>query len=770
MAKAMSTSELSSDRDTGRHIQVLEVVGAHRILDVAERPGVAEQGPAASGWSFGPASLLDYWYILVKRRWIIAGVVGACLVIGLFATLLMTPYYRATATIEIDREPDRVVEIQTVEPTTSAQDKEFYETQYQLLRSRSLAKRVVAALNLANDPDYGGRAGGLVSTLRDALSSKPGGAPGAPPATRVSAREEAAINKVLAGLVIEPVRNSRLVRISYISPDPADAQRIANAVAENFIQQNLDRRYDASSYARSFLEERLQELKLKLEESEEKLIQYAKENQIVNLDDQQSLVSNNLEKLNESLGLVRAQRIRDERLWEQVRDATDIGLPQILNTDSLTPLRRQRAELAAEYQRKLATFKPAYPEMVQLRAQMAELDRQIEREVSLIKKAIKARYESSLAQERALASDLEQLKTELLADRDRSIQYNILKREVDTNHSLYDGLLQRYKEIGVAGGIGVNNISLIDRAQKPRSPYSPNFALNMAIALGFGLIFSVIGVLFLENLDDTLKSPEEVETRLGMTVVGIIPRIRKDADMSELLDDPRSGVSEAYRSLRTALQFSTSEGIPKSLFVTSAGPSEGKSTTATVIAKDLARLGYRVLLIDADLRNPSLHRALGLSNEAGLSNFLAGSMTRGVFQQTNVPNLTFMACGPLPPNPAELLSGDRMRSLIETCTKKLDLVVIDGPPVMGLADAPLLASMAAGTMVVMAAHEARTAAIKGALKRLQFGRARIIGAVVTKFDSSKAGRYGYSYGYGDEAAYTYGSGTKTGLLTNAENA
>jgi succinoglycan biosynthesis transport protein ExoP len=370
-------------------------------------------------------------------------------------------------------------------------------------------------------------------------------------------------------------------------------------------------------------------------------------------------------------------------------------------------------------------------------------------QIQVIKASIKASYEGARKEEELLAKQLEATKAEMIDQRNRSIEYNILQREVDTNRTLYDGLLQRYKEIGVAGGVGTNNVSIVDRATLPSSPSSPRLRRALALALFFGLAIGAFAALGLDYIDDSFKTAEDIERATGVSVIGIVPLPKLGRSIEDELADPHSGVAEAYRSLRTGLQFATSEGLPKSLLVTSSKPAEGKSTTSLSLARSFASIGLNVLLIDGDLRNSSLHKKIKCSNEVGLSNYLTGAIAAEMaVQETDQNTLAFMASGPLPPNPAELLSGPRFMSLLSLAGQAFDTVIIDGPPIMGLADAPLLASAAQATLLVVAAHDTRRDALKTALKRLQLARAHLIGVTLNKFNARQAG-YGYGYGYGE---------------------
>jgi capsular exopolysaccharide synthesis family protein len=714
-------------------------------------PGLAYGEPQSGEFKI---DLRKYLWLLFKHRWLILGSAAVFIGLGMLVTFLTTPIYRASTTIQISRQADKVVKMDDTEPENFGRDMEFYQTQYELLKSRSLAERVVAKLGLQDDQTFLNADAPSAFTKVKRLFF---GTRTQAVTNDVAARQKGAANRILANLTIEPIRSSSIVKLSFDSPSAELAKTVVNAIADNYISSNLDRRFDSTNYARTFLEERLQQLKVKLEESEKELVAYAEKQQIVGSGDSQNLAMTNLTAANDALTKASADRLRTELLWQQVEQATGIGIPQFLENESIKEMRSKRSELSAEYKDKLAFFKPAFPEMQKLQAQISEIDRQINQEVQLIKTSVKAQYDASVEEEKSLTDRVEQLKEEVTKFRNKNIQYTILQREVDTNRSLYEGLLQRYKEIGVAGGVGTNNVSIVDRAETPTAAYSPRLSRNLGISLVLGLLLGGAAAFAREHLDDTFKSPEDVEESLGLPLLGIIPLARDSADPNELIADRNSHTAEAFRSLRTALQFSTSSGVPKTLLVTSSRPSEGKSTNAAALARNFAELGQKVLLIDGDLRKPSLHRYFGGAQEAGLSNYLAGRVKPpDAFRKTDLPTLLFMGSGPPPPNPAELLAGPKMLSLLSIASEHFDIVIIDGPPVGGLADAPLLASIAAGTLLVIDASGTRKALAKAALKRLYFARAQMVGVVLNKLDVTKSGYhygYGYGYGYGDYGYY-----------------
>lgn len=688
----------------------------------------------------------EYWRMVQKHRYVLASALVAFVIIGLIVTMLTTPLYTASSLVQIDREAAAVYDSEDRPRETLIQGEEFFQTQYGLITSRSLAERVVDTLALTRSRPF--------------LDANKIAEPDAgTPAERRTALRLAVLDVVTENLKVSPVRGSRLVQIEYSSPDPALSARIANAFADNFIQSNLDRRFESSSYARQFLEERLAQTKAQLEAAERGLVTYATQQQIITLnegeDDRstQSLPANSLVAANSALAEARVKRVEAEARWRTAQSSNLLSIAEVLANPTVQQLTQDRARLQGEYQQKLAIYRPEYPEMRQLQNQVAEIDSQLRSVATGIRNAIRSQYEISARQESQLQARVQTLTGDVLDLRDRSVEYNILQREVDTSRTLYEGLLQRYKEVGVTGAITANNISIVDRAEVPGAPSSPNLLINLLAAALLGLGVGVVAAFLLEALDETLATPEDVENKIGVSVLGVTPRLPKDETPLAALADIRSPFSEAYYALRTALQFSTSGGIPKTLLVTSSRPAEGKSTTAYATALNIARTGKRVLLVDGDLRNPSMHRTLGAANDVGMSNILAGgSSIAAVIQNTPVETLHFISCGPLPPNPAELWSGDHFKQFLAEAVTQFDHVVVDGPPVLGFADAPLLASALNGTIFVIEASGTRRKQARGALARLNTGYARLIGAVLTKFNAKAVSYGGYDY----SADYNYG--------------
>jgi succinoglycan biosynthesis transport protein ExoP len=690
----------------------------------------------------------------LKRKWLILAIALVAVAIGGARALMVTPLYYATARIQIEAQSLKIVEGGQVEQPDTGDA--FLRTQIELLRSSAVAQRVAKLAGLADEPDFfKPRSVSIMQTVRSMLSGASASEDEQPNKAEL---EASAAWIVSANSAVRPVPGSRLVDITYSDISSDRAARVANAYADAFIALNLEKRLQVNVYAKAFLEDQLGQLKVRLEEAEKAALAFAEKEEFVVTGEKASIAEANLSAANAALGGLIAERIKTEQLWRQVETVDAINLPQFLLNPVIQSLRSARNALDTEYKEKLQTFKPGYPAMMQISNRMKEIDRQISVEVQAIKGSHKGAYEQSVRQENEMRARIEALRVETLDLQRRSIQYNNLRREATTLRTLYEGLLQRHKEVDVAGGMGANNIFVVDRAEPPGGPSTANLMRALLLSLMVGLGGGYGAAYLLERLDDAVRAPEEVEQLIGLPTLGVIPDVGEEAE--RVLLDPRSGIAEAYRSLCTALQFATEGGLPKSLLVTSAAPGEGKSVTSLAIARHFANMGLRVLLVDADLRNPSMHRKLGLDHSIGLSSYLSNERSPPeTFQATDLPSLTFMASGPLPTNAADLLAGPRLLSLLSVGMETFDLIVLDSPPIMGLADGPLLSNAAAATLLVVSAGQTRSGQVRGAIKRLRFARGPVIGAALTRFDASRSSygdAYGYGYGYGVDP-YSYGN-------------
>lgn len=713
----------------------LPPVGAHAAGVPAENGG-------------GRASFArQYYQILLRRKWFLIAPIVAMLVLAVILTLLATPRYTATSQIEIKRESARIVNVQGVEPDTSTADMEFYQTQYGLLASRSLATSVMKTLRLADDESFMEMMG-----VTSVLESKGG-------INDRRMREDEVVKVLLKNVNISPIRLSSLVNISFVSPDPETAARVSNTWAEMFIRSNLDRGFESTAYARRYLEQRLEELRGKLEDSERQAVGYATNQSIINLPGNdarsgdaardRSLVSDSLAALNTSLASATADRIAAEaRLGSRGSGASAEALENV----AIGGMREKLAEARAEYARLLTEFTPQYPAAEALKARIDTLESSIRSEEARVGTTLINQFRDAKKREDNLRAQVESLKAGFNDQRRRAIDYNIFQREVDTNRQLYEALLQRYKEIGVAAGVGSNNVAIVDRAVPPDKPSSPKPLVNVVLGLFAGLLAGIGLALLREQLDEGFSDPADVERRLALPLLGVVPKIDVDDRVAEIRD-PKSGLAEAYLSIETRLNLASENGVPRVLTVTSTRPAEGKSTTSFALAYWLARGGSRTLFVDGDMRSPSVHTLLDAENKNGLSNVLSGAeKLSDVVRRSETNKLDYMTAGPQPPNAAELLRGKGMAMLIEEALQLYDHIVIDSPPVMGLADAPIIGAVAHGTVFVAEAQGIRVRLVQNALERLRNSRVNLLGIVLSKYDAHR-NKSGYDYGYG----YGYGS-------------
>jgi succinoglycan biosynthesis transport protein ExoP len=719
-------------------------------------------------------TLTDLLRIVLKHKWTLLTVMLLACAVAAVRTFLSTPIYRSTVILQIERVAPRVVSFNNeADPEQAGDEGTSLKTQYELLKSRSLAERVIDELHLDQSGQTANTIGAGAGTA--SVGERPTGELEATskgdyierivlgyrklmnPSTRNSdvLGREAVVRKFLEAVTVEPVRMSRLVKLHVENTSPELAARIANSTVQAYIAMGLERKMEASSYAKTFLEDQIKQIKAKLEESERKLNRFAQEKQILTLDEKTSVVNQTYTDFAAALSRAEQDRIKVEALYNEIKKNPD-NVAMVGENKTVQSYKEQKAKLEIEYQQNLRIYKPDFPKMQQIKAQITEVDAQIKKEIGSIAATVQAQYQSAQQQEALIREKLGQTRKQVLSTQDSSIDLNLLKREVDTNRQLYDGLLQRIKQLGVSGGVVTNNISVVDPAEASLFPYKPNLLRNLLIGLAAGLFLGLCIVFILEFIDDSIKFPDEVERILGLPLMGIIPRIsRKRAEnKSVALDvhsDPRSTLAEAYRSVRTALQFSTPEGAPKRLVVTSTTRNEGKSTTALALAINFAQMGQRVLLIDADMRNPSVHKLLEISNEYGLSNLLS-SDSRGekMIMKTAVPNLSVLTAGPVPPNPVDLLMGPKLLLLLNVAaTLGIEYVIVDAPPLLGIADSIVLGNQLQNILFVVQASRTRKSHIKNALRRLRQAGLLPRGVVLTQtLKGALPQDYESYYGYG----------------------
>lgn len=671
-------------------------------------------------------------------RVILIALFAATVLIGLLATLLAPPTYRAVAEIEISRASSAFIETEASPAEDLQADRQYYTTQYELLESRSLASRVIEAGDLLNNEKF-------VSNFDiEAGVVTQGGL----------------IDLLLEHLTIEPVQDSNLVSVIFESPDPTLSAELANLWANEFIESNFEKRFSSNIETQEYLESEIAKQRERLSESEQALVNYANENRIVIVGNNggedgsnaagQSLVGTSLVSLNEALAEATAERIRAEAALRSDVDTNSVR-------DPAAELRRTLAQKQAELANVRATFGPRYERAQSLQAEVNSLQQAVNQATGLDTSArrenLRKQYQAALARENRLQERADQVKSEFIEQQGQSIAYGILRREVDTNRELYDGLLQRFKELDAAGA-GRNNMVLIDEAEVPSSPYSPSLPFNLLISTILGAFLVGLVVLVREQLDQSLKNTDDVRDRLGLSTLGMIPII-KEKELEEQLVTTSSDLAEAYAATRTNIGFLTANGAPKSFMITSTRPNEGKSLTCVALARGFHLLGKKTLLIDADLRNSVMTELIDEASASnGLSSVLANqaSPTECIYPVAEY-GFDFMPIGHRPPNPSELLASAQMKRLVDQAQTELgyDLVIVDSPPVLGLSDAPQLGTSVEGIVYVIQANSTPFRAVKNSIDRLRKGSNEIYGAILTKAgQADDAYEYAYGYGYGRE--------------------
>lgn len=732
--------------------------------------------------------LHEYWRILLKRRAVVLSVLATAVVVTLMATLLMLPEYRATATLHINPAGGRILAYDDFEASAGGAQsvQQFLTTQHGVLASRSLAEQVVRKHGLADHPELAGdirqrsvtaELGQVASLVLAVLRSGGSQADALTQAAADDAEERqvrAATDRLRDRIEVEPLRNSQLVRVSFTSFDRDFSAQVANAVVREYIESTMQRRYDAGGEARRFLQDQLQAMRIELERSDWELADFARRVRVSDLAANQEMAREGLRSLNESLENVRQELVQLAGWRELVQRGRLDHLDPVVNSAAIAELQRRLLDASTEYASLSERFLDDYPTVAEVLRRMELIRAEIAAERQRIAEGILGRFETLRAQEVALERAIAEREERIMALNEQAVQYNILRREHETNRELYDGLLQRMKEIGVAAGVQESNISVIDAAQVPGGAFRPVLTKNLAIASMLGLMFGIGLALLLEFLDRTVRHADDIERLVELPVMGLVPLApgndpsgqspqlpaTQNALSHYSARRPDSAISEAYRSLRTSLMFSTPEGMPRTVLVTSTSQGEGKSTTSVNLATVIAQNGSRVLLIDADLRRPALHRDFGKPRAPGLTNAIAqcehgAGLDRSLVQDTEVEGLAVIPAGHATPKPTELLSSRRLSRLISECRELYDHVIIDAPPILGLADAVALSRMVEGVIVVVAAGQTGKENFRGAVRRLQQVQAPLLGVVLNRVDL-KSPDYAYCssdyYGYQEAPA------------------
>ena len=754
--------------------------------------------------------LRDYWQIVVKRRWLIVFVCLALVAIVAYFSFTATPLYKSTSIIKIEPQNPTVTGVgEMVRLSEGGGQYDYYQTQFTLLKSRTLAARIITDLKLDRDKSFTGawvvtanpakRVGSwifdklsFVISLVKALQSAD--EPVDPPIAKIAketaqkygvASSRPAVAPALVGLYqslfeVKPIKSTRLVEISFATPNPGLSRILADAHAKGFIQMSQESRFELTKEAREFLDVKNEELKKKLEQSEDALNRYRQEHGVVSMDKGENIVVERLVAMNQQLTIARGQRLEAESLYRVVENKSTQYLAQVLS-QGLIPAHRSNL-LALENEKvKLSTvFKPDHPRIMELTQQMTEARRALNIEINNVVRGIQENFFATRAKEQAIQAEAQKQQQTALNLKQVGVEFAVLEEEVKVNRAVYESVLRRLSETSVSNDLAVSNMQITQHAERSRRPSEPDIALNLALSAVLGLIMGVGLVFLLEYLDSSVSTPKHVWRAVALTTFGVVPdldslkplmfpysrlpggslsrpaplRLPPPSGLArELIVEhpPLSIVTEAYRIIRTAVLFSQANKPPQVILLTSPSPGEGKTVTTLNLAIALAQDGHKVLVIDADLRKGSCHTRLGLKNYHGLSNILTGQLTleEGI-QQTSVSGLSLLSCGVRPPNPSDLLGSNNMRQLLATLRESFDFILIDSAPAIAVSDAAVTSVLCDGVILVFHGTKSTTASARQAIERLDAVRAPILGAVLNSIDLKNADYAYYRHYYGSD--------------------
>jgi capsular exopolysaccharide synthesis family protein len=740
------------------------------------RPSVTSFPPG------GPSiNLLDKLTAVLRHRRLAGSAFAIVVGIMMLQTYSKVPLYKTGSRVLIqDERTTAVSNLNSNDPVFWQDSEQYYNTQYSILRSRGLAKRVVNRLKLQDHPLFNGTAElsrGPLGAIRKARQSigasvrrlvSRGGASEAAtqkPPPDENAVESGLISAFLAGVEINPEKATRLVEILYTSPDPAFAAQAANVLAEEYAQQNLDLRLETINKNLAWLGEEVAKQEKKVTEAEEAMTKYREQQNALSLEDRQNIVVARLNALNDTATRARTARLQKEATYNQVKsvdpksDAADT-FTIIATNQGVIDAKTSLTQLLADKARLESKYLPGHPELAKIAGQIANARAVLIAQRARVIESAKNEYDAAVQEERSYAGQLEAQKGAAMELDRKSGAYLVLQRQAETNRQVYQALLQQQKELRVISNSRTNNVQVMDRAEVPGGPFLPNARRDWFTAIIAGLLVAFALAFGLEYLDDTVKTPDDVAKQLGLPLLGLVPAIRGER-VPLLTETVPHDFGEAFRSLRTSLVFTSGTEGPRIIAVTSTQPLEGKTTTACNLAMALALGGMRVLLIDADMRRPGLHKVVGIENEVGLSHLLVGqARTREVVQHTSEPNLFVIAAGRIPPNPSELLASERMQAFIGNLQAgPFDWVIVDTPPVLAVTDAVLVARLVSGVVFVIGSEMTRAAHAQRAVETLMAGKPKSIGVVLNRVDFNR-NKYYYSRYYGYHYQNYYGTSTQ----------
>jgi succinoglycan biosynthesis transport protein ExoP len=727
--------------------------------------------------------LLDYIIILRKHQWLILTFLLTVVTVVTIASFKMKPVYLAAARVEVDKESQNMSPFPDSNSYDEFMDMENYlETQTKILQSETLALQTIKSLDLTRYPEFGGGPSATAWAHNGPAPQRP-----------------AILGAFLGRLTVKRVANSRLIEVTFEAEDPQLAAQIVNTHLQNFVEQNFRSKYDATIQASNWLSSELEGLRIKVEKSENARIAYQRANQTWQIDEKQDITTSKMADLSKAVTEAQTDVAQKEALYRMAVSGNVDALPTAHGSEVLTELLKRKSDIDEQYAEALSQYGPNFPKVLRIAAQQKELDDNLSRARKTLIESVQQEFNTARSHVELLQETLDKQRAEANDQAEKLIQYHILQHDAESDRLLYDGLLQKLKEATITVGLRSTNIRVVDPALAPGGPSRPQKARNILLAFLIGLVGGVGLALFREYLDNTVKSPDDIEALTGLPSLAVVPAMpglnahqgrlsRRTGEGAspgriELLSyaQPKSQISEAFRALRTSLLLSQAEHPPQVILVTSALPREGKTTAAVNLAVTLAQLGDRTLLMDSDLRKPGIRRALNLTlgKDVGLSSYLAGvsSLEEATIQHPTITNLSALTTGPVPPSPADLLSSHRMREAIAELRRRFKFIVIDSPPVMAATDAVILSALTDGVLLVVRSGETPKEAFTRTRDLLAAVKCRLLGVVLNAVDSSAPDYYysyryypyAYGYGYGEDAEKTTkfpsGSGESDGPST-----
>jgi succinoglycan biosynthesis transport protein ExoP len=715
------------------------------------------------------STLREYLRVMIKRKWMVIACVLGIFVTVAIASLRQTPIYEAVGRIAVNKADPNLISFKDSMPVMDYYDPTDLDTEVRILQSDLLALQVIRQLNL--DKRSNSKQPNLV----------------ADPLQIDSARTTALLGGFKGNLKVSLIPNTRIIEIHYRSTDPVLSANAVNTLAATYVEQNFKTKFESTMQASDWLSKQLVDLQMKVETSQEKLVRYQKDHEILGIDEKQNIITAKLDELNKEMTAAESERMQREAVYRMTQDADPNSVAAALISESgsgsnsplLDKLHGQEADLKIQIAELSTQFGPSYPKVAQLNNQLKEIARQIISETQKAVEKLRGQYMAALQRENMLREALEKQKQEANKLNESAIEYSLLKRDLESNRTLYEGLLEKLKEAGVTAGLRSNNFRIVDAARAPAAPIEPNIPRNLAFALVLGITTGVGLAFLLENMDNTVRTTEQAQIVSALPSLGMIPLGSKSSDNGygskhlalassneavELVTQsrPQSQMAESYRALRTSLLLSSLGAPPKVIMVTSARPQEGKTTTSINSAIVLAQKGVRVLLIDADLRRPSVHKTLGMGPRSGLSNVLTGSATleQTVTPSTILPNLFVLPAGTPPPNPAELLASTNMKDVLVELRAQFDHIVIDTPPTLSVTDAVVLSQRMDAIILVIRSGHTTKQALRRARDILMQVNAHVTGVLLNAVDLSSPDYY-YYYEYQGKYSHYYQEDTPT---------